>query len=1533
MFRLVPLVLLFLVAAGQLRAQDEAEEDTQSPYVQGLVARYQVGDAESVLRIDESLACDWQAAAPDPRLPAGPFSAVWKGRLMSQAPGPYQLRVFAAGGKVALSLGGKKLIEGACDKAQWLVAEPVELSFDYHPLEVKFEKTGDTARLGLYWTGPGFVLEPVPERFLFHDRTETVPRDFERGRLLAAALGCEACHGGATATTMPAPALDKLAGNIEPAWLIEWLSAKPAADQPSPPLRRMPHLGISREEAAHMAAWLTSFPVDRVAEPQGKEPKSAEGKSKKAQDKPSGPSLADGERLFLTLGCLACHQRGDLGESGLFGGGDLSDIARKRPKDFFARWLADPASLNRHHRMPAFELSDSERDSLALYLSSSTIGNSTVGNAFRGVPSAGKDLVARFRCATCHSLPGSKDAPANPPKSGVNALSKVSDWSKSCSGSLDGNSARPAYGLAEADRKALQAYYSVSNEPTAAPQRTLSTDAQSAHSAGRDLLVQLNCLACHQREGIDRAASLLPALLSDKLKAVVDLHDELGKEVPAMTPPALNAVGDKLHDAALAAAIRREGTPRRPYLRARMPKFKLTDEQLQTLVAYFTTTDRIPTVGNALRGVPGGASSPDQSVPAGETPAPRLLAAGPRLVTTDGFACTSCHQVGSLVADKAPLNARGPDLSMLGKRIRREWFHRWCAGPARIVPRMEMPSIQVPVRGVLDENIDDQLAAVWHILNTPGFEPPEPNPVRVLRLSGEPERKEQPIVLNDVIKLGDKTHLFPLVIGLPNRHNVLFDLETGRLAAWWLGDTARQRTKGKTWYWEAGSASIFDPGFTGSEITLVVKGKEYQPVADPQFVAVLRNYDLRLDGSVRFGYRLQFEIPADGREDRMNTSIHVEQEVIPTEQGFRRKYFFFDVPSVGEIRLRLAGPQLTKSGHWDGVGLSLPNENGVAIDSATKYRAEWSGDGAFTFAVPPVRASMRTLPTESRLALEYATSLKSDQYLAPVPEPIVVDAATVQIAPGLTGNKLPLWDDIMPTAIGHYIPLRVMESMPGVPVEKRDAGKRNRRPARRGDDPPADLGREIRVAPTFLFTSLKGQVYVAKDVDGDDQYEEVSMFADGLATPYGAHQGGDAYLVGGSVDVVAKTALWRITDTNQDGKADRFAVLASGWGVTDDYHDWAVGLEKSECSYVIALPCQQDERSAAAARYRGTVLILKPEDRLLPDAYNISVLSSGHRFPMGLAQNREGALFVTDNQGNYNPFNELNHVRQDAHFGFINALEKKQGYKPPPLARPAIDIPHPWTRSVNGICFLNTPPGWKPATHPLPSERAAVEANDVEKLAAIAEQTARPPQPVTAFGPLEGHLIGCEYDTRRLIRMTLQKVGETYQGAAYPLSIPPRNVEDGLLGPIVCSVSPRGEIYVGNIRDSGWGAGNNIGDIVRITVEPQNLPCGIAEVRATHDGFTIDFFRPVDAKKALDPGSYAIASYRRESTPAYGGPNLDRRTEKVAGLELSPDAKRVTLRLHDLREGFVYEFQLKPLAPGKAMFHPAEAHYTLNSIP
>jgi mono/diheme cytochrome c family protein len=1115
----------------------------------------------------------------------------------------------------------------------------------------------------------------------------------------------------------------------------------------------------------------------------------------------------------------------------------LTNIAAKRPEDFFGRWLSDPVAVNRHHRMPVFELTEDERISLSMYLAERGDGQEQRDTATAKGEDAGqqiargRDLVKKLRCGSCHELPEAQDQLE--PSANV-LLDENSNWRQSCSGPKANAKSGWGYDLPEDGRRWLEAFFRQTRRIRGSPEDS------------RHLILKNNCLACHAREGFATFAPLLTRPLSEKLAAVAEGHPQLAPLIPAMTPPSLNGVGDKLTLGALKDAIRRTGPPHRSYLLVRMPKFALQSQTETALTSYFWLMDQMPP----------GAPTGQPSVELSET---ALAAAGGRLVSTDGFGCVSCHQIGNVAPDKAPLNARGPGLSQIGKRIRREWFDRFVADPSRIVPRMEMPSVRIPVKGVLGDKVDAQLAAVWHVLNTPGFEPPEPNPVRVLRRSGIAERSEPPLTINDVVKLGERTFIHPLVIGLPNRQNFLYDLSEGRLAAWWLGDAARQRTRGKSWHWEPGGPLIVSSPANSPEIALIRDGKKFVPMRQGQHVAQLSRYDVTTDGRVRILYRLELGHPGNATAPKIAATIADDWQF-----GNER-----DRASVRRLGVRwnaLGGDrliwQLVPPGEAAAAAL-LPDKLGIRLDSGDMVHCR--GDEPWTLA-PDGSATSPPLSAEAggiQLELTYQSKIVPDVIDSP-PLVFSADAGDVEIAPGFAGRRLPLPGDLMPTALAW----------------------------RKGASGGSDL----------LAGSLKGQVIAAVDSDGDGLEDAATVVADGLATPYGLHDDGD-YL-----HVLTKSALLGI-------KHGGVSVFASGWGHTDDYHDWAIGLPRNaKGEYFIGLPCQQDERSAAAAKFRGAVLRLTPRTPTGKDRsrFELHVISTGHRFPMGLALDRDGELFVTDNQGNYNPFNELNHVRQGAFFGFVNANEKKDNsFKAPPLAEPAIDIPHPWTRSVNGICFLDSS---QVARHAVADGRSA-------EAAATASQT--------AFGPLEGHLIGCEYDTRRLVRMTLQKVGDSFQGAAYPLSLEPSSPEKGFLGPVVCAVSPRGELYVGSIRDSGWGAGNNIGEVVQIKIEPHKLPAGIAEVRAVPSGFAIDFFRAIDAGKAGDAASYAIASYRRESTPAYGGPDLDRRIEKVTGVIVSPDLRRVTLKLPGLREGFVYELQLKNLTADGSLFHPAEAHYTL----
>ena len=1411
-------------ARAQWFGEDAAAaiEDEDNPFATGLVAKFCGKDNAEHVRLVDGLSFVWNDAPPDRSLPDGPFSASFNGRLWVQAPGAYKLRVYTAG-NVRLSISDQVILEGHEAEPGWIVGEPLELPFGFHPLQVEYRRTTEpAARLALYWEGPQFHFEPVASRWLLHEREETPSPDFGRGQQLVRGLRCAACHDlPGEAERLPAPALSSLSGNLSRDWLIDWLS-EPAEEDSSH--RRMPHFGFNRAQAAAMADAILAAseplpPATSVAESAGdnEPPKKKDEKKKDEPDSPP-PSAELGATLFRSLGCLACHRAGDLGTDGLFGGGDLSQVASKRPADFFFNWLAEPARLNRDHRMPVFPLSADQRTSLSLYLQ--TLVDPIAATKVSG-PSTeldGAEFVRQAGCTSCHALPKSLAVERPSPRSTISsvALAREAD---TCLAEPSADGRRPGFRLSEDYRRAIRTFL---GEVVADKHAPAALD-------GQQLIVEHNCLACHAR-------GWAPGL-SGHLPAVAEADVALAEVLPALAPPALHGIGDKLQDKALTAALDAPDPPRRPWLRVRMPKFGLSRDETSAIVEHLVAVDRIPARLDSPLLAHDAALSPTA-----------LDAAGPRLVTADGFGCTSCHAIGKWEPQKVALNAQGSALSNIGHRVRREWFDRWVRNPARIVPQMEMPSVQQPVRGVLAGQLDDQLAAVWRVLNREDFTPPSPNALRVVRRANLPDLEEPAAVLTDVIEVGGSGFIKPLVIGLPNRHNVLYDLATGRLAAWWIGDTARQQTRGKTWYWEAGMPQLLpvdDSDDAPSELTLVRGSRSIAPLRAGQFITEFDS--IEHDGTaLTFAHRLHFSLGDQSSPIRVSQTFQSLAAAGADPTGFLRTLRIEGVPSdascrlvvlPGEASLASDGRSVTMNGPRGTVVLSLSGdalENGRLLRTDRGTALELSASGR-----QPLVCS-----------LEYRSEATPDQFALLPQIDRTLERVELAVVPGFRAERLPVTDEAMPTNLCW------------------------------------------RPDGTLVVSSLEGRVWLGRDTDGDGLEDQLRPFSDDLAAPYGVAAAGEA------IDVINKYGLLRLTDADGDGRAERMECIASGWGHTRDYHDWAVGLPRDAAgNYYAAIPCQQDNRSEAAARLRGRAVKLVPREPGPdnPRRYAIEEFCAGLRFPQGLALSPAGELFATDNQGNYNPFNELNHLVPGARYGFINQLESKPGFSPR-FQSPAVEIPHPWTRSVNGLCFLATP-----------GETNA--ARDTER-----------------FGAFAGHAIGCEYDTRRLVRMSLEQVAGEYQGAVYPFSREPIGDEATFEGPLVCQVSPHGDLYVGNIRDSGWGAGSNTGSLVQL--RRQSDAPGIAEVRVAEGGFVIEFTTPIDAGVAANPASYSVVSYRRISTPAYGGEDVDRRAEKIRSVHVAPNARSATLSFGELRESFVYEFHLRNLSNGDAFF-PAEAYYTL----
>lgn len=1377
------LLLVFAMAPVTVFAQQPDARPT------GLRATYRAAD-KSVERLDDAVHFEW-AKAPDTRLPAGPFTAEWSSRLILKKRGNYTFHAFVEG-NVEITLDGETVLKGETARPQWVSGKPAELSFGIKPFEAKYQRTGKTGQLKLYWSSDAFGLEPIVGRHFFLDEDRERLDLIERGRVEFTANRCNRCHVRENETpSSAAPDLTNLKDVVD----ADWLRLKLSSPHVTPNGSRMPTWELSKQEASDIAAYLESV---------AKKPQvDSLPKAKKTKEKIDEPR--EGEILVRSTGCLACHKVGDLGTVGEFGGSDLSGVGGKRSAEWLYTWLGKPHALNADHRMPVFKLSGTERRRIALYLSQNkhreTFGPTGQkplprrGNRYEGNLTRGKQLVGTLRCANCHRIPGEKPQAAK-----LSDLSRpIQDWRQSCLGEKpDAKTGRPVFPQANAD--AIKAF--IASRPG-------NLSPLSAFERGRQVLESRNCAACHDR-GSDRGMTAIAGRIA--------LADEaLNGKSQGLIPPSLNAIGDKLQDKILATAVSGEQKEARlPWLSVRMPRFDHGDADKKLLLDHLIAADRIPA------GAPSSKSSP---VSLAKDDGANLVA-GHTLVGAKGLSCIACHQVGEYTPRNVALGTRGSDLYLLGERMRKDFFFRWTLAPQRITPGMEMPSYQKPVPGVLDGKMNTQLAAVWKAFNDPDFTAPT-NPSAVEQFlivkPGEPAR-----IVRDVFTVpkenGGGYVARSFAVGLNNGHNILFDLDTMAIRQWTFGDFARQRTEGKSWYWDLAGVNVMT-GFKNEPMFVLLPKDEKKPVVLP-----LKNggrygqlFSYSFGGSpIRAGARFSSSIGfMIGQEKHW---LVVNQWIVPTKNGWKwltSRARHTSVPEGYTLAVRDLGAKF-KIG-----GARLLPDTGQAR-KGTKYF--------------PVR---RTLALHS----EFRTNLDRHELVLKRPNVIVSAQDKITTVPGYDGSRLPLAESIMPTSL-HWVDRDISGYKSG----------------------------------SFVFTSLKGHVYLASDSDGDELEDRIKVVREGLAAPFGISNDDDRLIVAHKPEVLR---LARATDDPSYPMVDR--VFSQGWGYNDNYHDWTCGIIRdSRGSFYVGLGSDyaQKGRPRETTRWKGKVLRLTPNPGELAPATPV-----GHsfRYPIGLAINDNDEIFVSDNQGVQNTFNEINYLVPGRHYGVPSLYEEDKNAKHYP---PAIQVPHPWSRSVNGLFIV------RKSQHP--------------------------------GSEIAGHGIGCEYDSRFLIRFTYEKVDGVMQGAVYYFSLPDQGAGGkNFNGPICGGVAPNGDIYIGSIHDSGWLGGRNTGAIVRLRANGKR-PNGIKVARATPDGFELEFFKPLSGDAAVDASSYTVSGYTRKWQGSYATPDSGRHTLKVTNATRSEDGRRIRLIVPGLKTGHVYEIGCAKA--GDKLF-PTEAHYTLHRVP
>jgi putative heme-binding domain-containing protein len=172
-----------------------------------------------------------------------------------------------------------------------------------------------------------------------------------------------------------------------------------------------------------------------------------------------------------------------------------------------------------------------------------------------------------------------------------------------------------------------------------------------------------------------------------------------------------------------------------------------------------------------------------------------------------------------------------------------------------------------------------------------------------------------------------------------------------------------------------------------------------------------------------------------------------------------------------------------------------------------------------------------------------------------------------------------------------------------------------------------------------------GEVYSLHDTNGDGLEDEARLFCDvtddKLRYPTSIlFKGDDLY--------VACTQEIRIyTDSDHEGKADRSRTFFNDMPWNLDPECWTFGLcfGPDGWLYCNLTTDSYSKRADDPKKMRGAVL------RIAPDGQTCEIFATGIRFAPGMAFNSHGDLFLSDNKGNENDTEEINHIEKGKFYG------------------------------------------------------------------------------------------------------------------------------------------------------------------------------------------------------------------------------------------------------------------------------------------
>ena len=418
-----------------------------------------------------------------------------------------------------------------------------------------------------------------------------------------------------------------------------------------------------------------------------------------------------------------------------------------------------------------------------------------------------------------------------------------------------------------------------------------------------------------------------------------------------------------------------------------------------------------------------------------------------------------------------------------------------------------------------------------------------------------------------------------------------------------------------------------------------------------------------------------------------------------------------------------------------------------------------------------------------------------------------------------------------------------------------------------------------------IVCTRRGEIWIVEGADAiPPANARYRLFAEGLHEPLGlaVRQEGDQT----AVYCVQRPELTRLVDTDGDDRADLFETKNDDWGVSGNYHEFAFGpkFDAAGNAWVTLNVGFCGALGKSVAPWRGWAVKITPEGELVP-------VCDGLRSPNGIGRWRDGEMFYVDNQGDWVATCRLTHLAPGSWAGHPASLrwrdDLEEGATPPLL----------------------------PAAVWFPYGRMGQSVADL----ALDETDGR-------FGPFTGQFFTGDQTRATIMRVSLENVDGLYQGACYPFL---EGLDSGVNR---LAFAADGSLWVGE-TDRGWGSIGWKRDGLQRVVWRGTAPFEIREVRATPQGFLVEFTAPVDDAATLRPDAWRVTSHTYAHHADYGAPEIDRREHAITGIARYENS--VHLALDELRTGYVYAIEAGDEVrgdDGRELVH-REAYYTLQRVP